>query len=178
MHITAEDIIVEIVDPQGRPVPAGQSGEVVVTHLATKDFPFIRYRTGDVAVMDDGQCACGRGLPMLKEIQGRTTDFVVAADGTVLHGLALIYILRDRPGVKQFKIVQETLLSTKILLVRDANFDARCIPEIQAQARARLGSEVNVSVEEVAEIPPEKSGKYRYVVSHVLPAVASEVSRA
>ena len=48
----------------------------------------------------------------------------------------------------------------------------------RSQARARLGSEVNVSVEEVAEIPPEKSGKYRYVVSHVLPAVASEVSRA
>jgi phenylacetate-CoA ligase len=95
MHITAEDIIVEIVDREGRVLPPGQAGEIVVTHLATRDFPFIRYRTGDVAVLDDARCACGRGLPMLKEIQGRSTDFVVAADGTVMHGLALIYVLRD-----------------------------------------------------------------------------------
>ena len=59
--------------------------EIVVTHLATGDFPFIRYRTGDVGVLSDRDCACGRGLPVLGEIQGRTTDFVVARDGTVMH---------------------------------------------------------------------------------------------
>lgn len=45
---------------------------------------------------------------MLKEIQGRATDFVVARDGTVMHGLALIYILRDLPQVAGFKIMQES----------------------------------------------------------------------
>ena len=108
MHLTAEDIVVEIVGPQGQVLPPGEAGEIVVTHLATKDFPFVRYRTGDVAVLNDLRCNCGRGLPMLKEIQGRVTDFLVAADGTVMHGLALIYILRDLQGVKQFKIVQES----------------------------------------------------------------------
>ncbi|MHB1372159.1 MAG: phenylacetate--CoA ligase family protein, partial [Pseudomonadaceae bacterium] len=68
MHLTAEDIIVEIVDSEGGGLPPGQAGEIVVTHLATGDFPFIRYRTGDVAVMDTANCACGRGLPMLNEI--------------------------------------------------------------------------------------------------------------
>jgi phenylacetate-CoA ligase len=112
-------------------------------------------------------CACGRGLPMLKEIQGRTTDFVVAADGTVLHGLALIYILRDLPGVRQFKIVQESLLKTTIFVVTDEAFDIRCLPDIEAKAKARLGAQVSVCVERVGEIAPERSGKYRYVVSHV-----------
>jgi len=79
--------------------PADASGEIVVTHLATSDFPFIRYRTGDVGTLSSERCACGRGLPLLKEIQGRSTDFVVVADGTLLHGLSLIYILRDIPGV-------------------------------------------------------------------------------
>jgi phenylacetate-CoA ligase len=167
MHLTTEDIVVEIVDAQGQPLPPGQAGEVVVTHLATKDFPFIRYRTGDVGILDDARCACGRGLPMLKEIQGRTTDFVVAADGTVMHGLALIYILRDLPGVQQFKIVQESLLATRILIVGDDTFNPACVPDIQAKARARLGQQVNVTVEQVAAIPPERSGKHRYVVSHV-----------
>ena len=88
--------------------PRGTPGEIVVTHLATRDFPFIRYRTGDVGVLVRA-VRCGRGLPLLKEIQGRTTDFVVAADGTVMHGLALVYVMRDLPSVKAFKIVQESL---------------------------------------------------------------------
>ena len=178
MHLTAEDIVVEIVDREGRVLPPGEAGEIVATHLATRDFPFIRYRTGDVAVMDDRACACGRGLPMLKEIQGRTTDFVVAADGTVLHGLALIYILRDLPGVRQFKIVQETLHATRILIVGDDSFDPGCVPAIQAKTRARLGEQVQVTVELVAEIPPERSGKYRYVVSHVATGQQREVCDA
>lgn len=167
MHLTAEDIVVEIVDPQGRVLPAGQTGEIVVTHLATRDFPFIRYRTGDVAAASSERCACGRGLPMLKEIQGRTTDFVVAADGTVIHGLALIYILRDLPGVHQFKIVQESLLLIRILLVTDRDFPEANVANIIQRVQARLGERVVVVVESVTEIPPEKSGKYRYVVSQV-----------
>ena len=167
MHLTAEDIVVELVDPQGWPVPAGEAGEIVVTHLATKDFPFIRYRTGDVAVMDDRRCACGRGLPMLKEIQGRTTDFVVASDGTVMHGLALIYILRDLPGLRQFKIVQESRQSTRVLLAPERPLSAGEVAAIAAKFRTRLGADVKVSVEQVAQIDAEKSGKFRYVVSQV-----------
>ena len=117
-------------------MPKGQAGEIVVTHLATRDFPFIRYKTGDVAVMDDRRCDCGRGLPMLKEIQGRTTDFVVAADGTVMHGLALIYILRDLPGMQAFKVTQHTLTRCHVELVVDPSFD---------RAQATAGHRVRLS---------------------------------
>jgi phenylacetate-CoA ligase len=167
MHLTAEDIVVEIVGPDGRVLPPSQAGEIVVTHLATSEFPFVRYRTGDVAVLDNRACPCGRGLPMLREIQGRTTDFVVAADGTVMHGLALIYILRDLPGVRQFKIVQEDLLHTRILVVPAEGFDDATESGIVQRARQRLGQQVHVTVERVGHIPPERSGKFRYVVSRV-----------
>jgi phenylacetate-CoA ligase len=167
MHLTYEDIIVEIVDGEGHVLPAGESGEIVVTHLATRDFPFIRYRTGDIGVLDDQPCSCGRTLPLLKSIEGRSTDFLVAKNGTVMHGLSLIYIVRDLPGVRQFKIVQESLDLTRILLVTDAAFDTAHLPDIERGAKARLGEEVTVEVQLVDEIPPEKSGKYRYVVSRV-----------
>ncbi|MAT66072.1 MAG: capsule biosynthesis protein CapK [Gammaproteobacteria bacterium] len=167
MHITAEDIIVETVDANGAPVPPGAAGEIVVTHLATRDFPFIRYRTGDVAVLGSAACSCGRGLPLLEEIQGRTTDFIVARDGTVMHGLALIYEVRDRPGVQAFKIVQESLDLTRVLLVTDAGFDPGAIGQIKAAFGQRLGEGVEIRVDQVDSIPPERSGKYRYVVSHV-----------
>lgn len=173
MHITAEDVVVEILDSEGQPVIDGLPGEVVITHLATHDFPFVRYRTGDVAVKDMQPCACGRGLPVLREIQGRTTDFVVSADGAVMHGLALIYVLRDLPGIEQFKIVQHTPLRTQVYVkgtreVPKESYD----PLIQAGFKQRLGGNVQIDIEWVKEIPPEASGKFRYVVSHAASSAA------
>ena len=167
MHITAEDVIIEIIDGDGNPLPAGESGEIVVTHLATRDFPFIRYRTGDVGVLDDRQCACGRTLPLLKEVQGRSTDFVIAADGTVMHGLALIYVLRDLPAVRAFKIVQHTRERVEIMVVGGDGYSEATEASIRSGIGRRLGAGVDVDVRRVDEIPAEKSGKHRYVVSHV-----------
>jgi phenylacetate-CoA ligase len=168
MHITAEDIIVEIIDEQGNVQPVGVSGEIVVTHLATSDFPFIRYRTGDIGTLGTEQCACARGLPLLKEIQGRSTDFVIAADGTVMHGLALIYVVRDLPEVQSFKIVQESKQLIRVLLAIKADANREYLSDVVTTGfRKRLGEEVRVDVEFPESIPAERSGKFRYVISHV-----------
>ncbi|MGK5023179.1 glycosyltransferase [Janthinobacterium sp. RB2R34] len=167
MHITAEDIIVEIVDTAGQPLPPGSLGEIVVTHLATRDYPFIRYATGDVGALGVNACACGRGLPLLQKIEGRSTDFLTATDGTVMHGLALVYILRELPQVRGFKIIQESLLHTRVLLVCLPLLDGPTRALIVAGFRARLGEQVAIDIEEVDEIAVEASGKYRYVVSKV-----------
>lgn len=167
MHITAEDIIVEIVDNDGNRLPPGEQGEIVITHLATRDFPFIRYRTGDVGVLDSDTCSCGRGLPLLKEIQGRTTDFIIASDGTVMHGLALIYVIRDVPGVENFKILQESLAMTKVWLVTSASFLPESVEQIRKGVMARLGQDVTIEIHCVDKIPVEASGKFRYVMSKV-----------
>ena len=167
MHITAEDVIVEIVDAQGRPLPPGVTGDIVVTHLATQDYPFIRYATGDVGALGTQPCACGRGLPLLQKIEGRSTDFLTAADGTVMHGLALVYIVRELPQVRSFKIIQESLLRTRVLLVCVARLDDATRSTIVRGFQARLGAQVDIAIEEVDEIAAEASGKYRYVVSKV-----------
>jgi phenylacetate-CoA ligase len=167
LHIVAENLIVEILDASGRPMPPGSAGEVVITQLHSRDFPFIRYRTGDVATLSSRACPCGRGLPLLEDVHGRSTDFVVAQDGTVMHGLALIYVVRDHEGVRQFKIVQESLALTRILLAVDQRFDRRLVDEIRRQTVQRLGAGVDVQVQIVADIPAERSGKFRHVVSHV-----------
>ncbi|MCZ7566032.1 MAG: AMP-binding protein [Burkholderiales bacterium] len=177
LHVMAEDVIVEIVDPDGRVVAPGEAGEIAVTHLATRDFPFVRYRTGDVGSIEATACPCGRGLPLLKEVHGRSTDFVVAQDGTVLHGLALIYVLRDLPGIRQFKIVQETLDSVRVELIAEGALDRRIVHMIESGFRARLGPTVNVAVEPVQSIAPERSGKFRYVASRVDPSARSTPKR-
>jgi phenylacetate-CoA ligase len=168
MHITAEDIIVEILDTHGRSVPIGTTGAIVVTHLATSDFPFIRYATGDVGALSNATCPCGRSLPLLQKIEGRSTDFLVAHDGTVMHGLALVYILRDLPQVKEFKIIQESLTLTRVQLVALPMLDKVVRHSIESQFKARLGPAVVIVIDEVVDIAPEKSGKFRYVISKVM----------
>lgn len=176
MHISAEDIIVETIRPDGTLSAPGEAGEIVITHMATHEFPFVRYRTGDIGVLSDEPCACGRGLPVLKEIQGRTTDFVVAQDGTIMHGLALIYTVRDIPGVERFKIVQESLDRTVVSLITSEVFVPGSEARIVFDFKARLGKTVDVHVEHVNDLPPEKSGKFRYVVSRIaaVPTTAAE----
>ncbi len=168
MHTSFEHIVVEIVDENGRCLPPGQSGEITVTHLSTADFPFVRYRTGDVGILDDKHCSCGRSLPVIRELQGRTTDFVRATDGTVMHGLALIYIIRDVPGVERFKIIQESLQQTRLELVVNEKFYKGRIPSLIAAFRDRLGADACISVDLVDQVSLEPNGKFRYVVSRIL----------
>jgi phenylacetate-CoA ligase len=167
LHISAEDIIVEIVDPDGHALPAGQTGEIVVTHLATRDFPFIRYRTGDVGALGGEPCPCGRGLPVLARLDGRTTDFIVASDGTIMHGLALIYVLRDIPAIDAFKIEQLSLHHIQVLVTALRPLDEDLKALIHNQFCDRLGEDVRIDIHHVDEIGRERSGKFRYVTSRV-----------
>ena len=166
MHITADDIVVEIVNADGHVQDAGVAGEIVVTHMRTTDFPFIRYRTGDIGMLSATPCSCGRGLPLLQDIQGRSTDFVVAVDGTVMHGLSLIYILRDLTGIHAFKVIQESRELTRVLLVTEPEFERGTIAQIVAGFQQRLGAGVTIEVDLVDNIPTDKSGKFRYIISH------------
>ncbi len=174
LHISAEDIIVETVRADGTATSSGECGEIVVTHMATADFPFVRYRTGDMGVLSNKPCACGRSLPVLQEVQGRTTDFVVAVDGTIMHGLALIYTVRDLPGVQRFKIEQISLKQTVVKVVAGSSFGEAEEARIVRDFKLRLGESVDIQVKQVSEIPNEASGKYRYVVSHIRPSGAPQ----
>ncbi|MDX2367666.1 MAG: AMP-binding protein [Colwellia sp.] len=167
MHLSAEDIIVELVDTKGKVVVPGEKGEIVVTHLATSDFPFIRYRTGDIAIMDTEACPCGRGLPVLKEIEGRTTDFIIAEDGTIMHGLALIYVLRELDGIEEFKIIQETKVLTRVQIVPSHTLSEKLKEQVIQGFKKRLGENVQIEIEQVSAIAAEKSGKFRFVISKI-----------
>lgn len=166
LHITSEDIIVEVVDEEGRSLPPGETGEIVTTHLRTADFPFVRYRTGDVGRVSVETCACGRGLEVLASIEGRSNDFVVARNGTRMHGASLTYIMRSLGGIRAFKIIQESRETITVQLQLDASTSEAIERQIREDFCRRLGP-MNVSFEYPEEIPREGSGKFRFVVSKV-----------
>jgi phenylacetate-CoA ligase len=163
LHLNAERIVVEIDEDNHFAVPG--KGEIVITNLLSRAMPLIRYRTGDVGQLDSSECACGRGLPLLSYVEGRQTDFLVTPSGRVLHALAIIYPIREAPGVAEFQVVQETVGQVVIRLVADNSFSESAGKTLISKARLALGGEVSVEIERVSTIPRLPSGKFRYVVS-------------
>jgi len=167
MHITDENVIVEIIDSEGNLLLPGRAGEIVVTHLESQDFPFIRYKTGDIGVVSDEGCPCGRGLSVLKSVEGRSTDFIVTSDGKIMHGLSLIYVMRETEGVEEFKIVQEDYDRIELFLAVNEKFTEEREEDIKKGFSRRLGADVKVDIIYTDRILPERSGKFRYVESKV-----------
>ena len=177
MLLLSEHLVLEALDPQGRPVAAGEMGEAVLTALCSEAQPFIRYRTGDMVRLGNEACREGRGLHVIGEVVGRSTDFVVRADGTIMHALAVIYVLRAIEGIREFKIIQHELDRIEVLVVPDARWTPAGAAAIENGLRARLGIEVRIETRVVDGIAPEVSGKHRYVVSHVnVPAIRTLAS--
>ena len=167
MHITADRLLLEMIGEDGQPLPAGETGEIVVTHFDTPEMPFIRYRTGDMGALASKPCSCGRTLPLLERVEGRKTDFIVAPDGRIMHGLSVIYVLREIEGIEKFRIHQKGLTEFDIAIVRRANYDAGSETRIRQGLEKRLKAALTVDIRYVDQIPVAASGKYRYVISDV-----------
>jgi phenylacetate-CoA ligase len=165
MHITSESVIMEIVNAAGQPVPADETGEIVVTHLDNHALPFIRYRTGDIGRLLDRPCACGRGLHLMDVVAGRRTDHLVAADGTVKHALSLIYVLRNMEAVREFQVRQAPDRTVRVSVVPGLTFGGRDRTRIDRSIRRQLGDSVNLDIALVDRIDPAPSGKHRHVIS-------------
>jgi len=164
MHVMAEHVVVEVMR-NGLPVAVGQEGEIVVTHLDNYVMPLIRYRTGDVGRLLPGRCACGRGLPLMDVINGRTTDFLYLPDGTVKHALSIIYPLRATPGIKQFRVTQGCDYGVVVDVVCDDRVARVSLESVRRKVRPVLGDSISLDVRRVERIPASRSGKYRYVIS-------------
>ena len=160
----SETHLIEVLDDAGNPV---EEGEAVITSLVSEAQPFIRYRTGDVVRRTDRTDPGGRGLAVLDAVVGRQTDFIVAADGRIMHALAVIYVLRAIPGVGQFKLVQHTVDRMEVQVVPDMRWNDGAREAVIQGLRTRLGLELNIDLKLLDAIAPEASGKHRYVVSHV-----------
>jgi phenylacetate-CoA ligase len=158
LHIPAEGMVIEIDAACG-------TGEVIATNLFSAAMPIIRYRTGDIGELESAPCPCGRGLPRLKRVEGRQTDFLVTPSGKIVHALAVIYAVREISSIQKFQVLQDDSMRVVIRVVTTAEFSREDRQRLLAKAAIALGQEVEITVDEVAEIPPAPSGKFRYVIS-------------
>jgi phenylacetate-CoA ligase len=167
MHVTADRMIVEIIDDRGQRLPCGETGEIVVTHFDTPEMPFIRYRTGDVGTLSLKTCSCGRGLPLLDRIDGRKTDFIRTPDGRTMHALSLIYVLREVEGIDNFRITQKSLRHFEVEIVRNWQYRKESEVLVTDAFRARMRSDLTVNFRYCDSIAPAASGKVRQVICEI-----------
>jgi phenylacetate-CoA ligase len=167
LHVNADSVLVEVIR-NGRPAPAGSPGSIVVTDLSNFAMPLIRYLIGDVGVLAEKACPCGRGSVLLESIEGREADYVVTADGRLISGISLTENFAVLvPGVAQIQIVQEQLRLFLFRIVRGNDWGPVSERKLTELVTERFGKSVRYALEFVDLIPQESTGKYRFCISHV-----------
>jgi phenylacetate-CoA ligase len=152
---------------EGLHVEPGESGELVITNLYFYAMPFIRYSVGDMGILSAEECSCGRGLPLMRAIEGRDVDFIVLADGRRVSPYLLTCAIEDIPGILRYQIVQETSREITVCFIKGEDYDADAAPAIESNCRNVLGEDVAVSSRIVDELSHDKSGKFSVVISKV-----------
>jgi phenylacetate-CoA ligase len=177
LHVSADSVLVEVIH-DGKPAAPGTPGSIVVTDLSNFAMPLIRYLIGDVGIVADRTCPCGRGSMMLETIEGREADYVVTADGRLISGISLTENFAVLvPGIAQIQIVQEQLRRFVFRIVRGGDWDAVSERKLAALVAERFGSNSRYDIEFVDVIPQEPSGKYRFCISRVSHPSAAEGGR-
>lgn len=160
LHILGDQVIVEVDQPD-----AAGIGDLLITNLDGYGMPFIRYRIGDRGALLDGRCECGLPLPRLRELQGRANDFLRGCGGRMIHSSTANYILREISALRQYQLRQQPDHSFELRMVVSRPLTAPERQRIQSGLCHILDEEVAVTFCEQDSIAPEKSGKYRWVIS-------------
>ena len=174
MHLWPEAGFVEVLDGVIR-VPDGVTGDLVSTGLLNADMPLIRYRVGDrgAKASADVACTCGRTLPILSHVEGRSDDVLFTRDGRVVGRLDPVF--KSRVPIREAQIVQETLDRVRVRYVPDAGFTPAHGDSVAARIRERMGA-IAVVLEPVDMIPRTANGKFRAVVCNLAPEERERVT--
>ncbi len=105
LHIWADHFLIEVIDPEtGEQLGEGEKGELVVTTLSKEALPLIRWRTGDITIMDDEKCACGRTHPRIMRILGRADDMIIVR-GVNVFPSQIEHVLMQIPEVGEHYMI-------------------------------------------------------------------------
>lgn len=165
LHINEPSMYVEIEpDPA---LPEG-CGHLIITDLWNRATPFIRYKTGDIARIVEGECRCGRALKRIEGIEGRLVDTIVLRGGRKVPGVSLTNrVIKDFAEIAELQVIQKTIDTFLLRFVKGPAFSSTSLDTVAKNLRAILDVDVSVTFEEVVELPRGASGKVRFVMSEL-----------
>jgi phenylacetate-CoA ligase len=165
-HLNDDFCPVRVVDAEGRDVPEGESGDIVTSDLTNRATMLLNYRLGDVASALPGPCPCGRTLPMLTFLEGRTVEWVRTAAGKLVHPQSARMLLRKEDEVRRYQVVQRAADDFDLALVVAPGCDRdELVRRVAGNFREQFGAGTRVDVRFVDDLPRTPGGKVRSVVS-------------
>jgi phenylacetate-CoA ligase len=169
MHIATEHVIVEVLREDGSPCDEKETGELVITDLDNYAMPFIRYKIEDMGALSSKECSCGRGLPIIENIEGRVFDLICTPSGKTISGTFWTLLLRYiSEKIIRFQVIQDRLDRISLLLQMGQN---RLTDEQEKLLRnkiAELAPDLKVDIEYVNNISLTATGKSRFVINKML----------
>lgn len=164
-HFFPQYGITELVDKNGKNITEdGASGEIIATGFKNFLFPIIRYKTGDLGVYTSEKCLCGRNFFLLKKIEGRDQDFIIAKNGSILSIAAINIHSEILNNVKQFQFYQEKAGVVTIKIIKKDTYTKKDSKQIKQHLQKKLGIDTELTIEFVDRIPVTLRGKHRYLV--------------
>jgi phenylacetate-CoA ligase len=171
LHLNIFNHYIEILNSKGEEVKEGERGEIIVTLLTNKIMPLIRYRIGDLGVKTTRSCSCGRGLPLLKSVKGRTVNLFKTKKDKFIDGEYFTHLFYFVDFIRRFQVVQMDIDNILVNIELDKSkkrLDIRQdLENFTFKIRKVMGDDCKVEYAFVDEIKPSKSGKYIYTLSNV-----------
>lgn len=165
MLVNSDQLLLESIDDQGNPV-RDRPGRLLLTDLHAFGMPLIRYANGDVISLSDAPAA-GLPWPRLISVEGRQLDLIRTTDGRLLPGEFFPHLLKDIPGVERFQVVQKTLQKLILRIVAGKEFNDAARGLLMNALHSHLGSNLEVDLQLVSDIPLTASGKLRVTISEL-----------
>lgn len=167
LHVYMENVIFEVIDENENPIEEGE-GDIVITGLHNYVMPLIRYKIGDRAKVSKGKiCKCGRNLQVVDEILGRSFDIIRFPNGNSVEGTFWTLLMRSKPGIREFQIIQEEEDYIRIIYKKDGSVDSIPIDYFKSTLNQYAGDSCRFDFEEISEIKPTSAGKMKFVISKV-----------
>ena len=168
MHLNTLNSYIEFIRNDGSYAMPGEEGQIVVTSLINYAMPIIRYKIEDIGIASKRKCRCGRGLPLMEQVSGRTADFLIKKNGSEVAGVSLIErTLTKIGGIKQMQIIQEKVGEIVLNVVKNEKFSEKTKNQLIGEFKHVFGNDVDVKIDYLSEIKPDKSGKYRFSICNV-----------
>jgi phenylacetate-CoA ligase len=165
-HAQSESAFVEVLNENGTPCAAGEIGRVVVTPLHNFAMPLIRYDIGDYAEVGP-QCSCGRGLPVLRRILGRTRNILRLPDGSMRWPTLGTDKLPDIAPISRIKVIQKSLTEIEVRLIAMRPFSDSEFAALREHFLKHFGPHFNWRFVFLDEFPPQAGDKFEDFVSEV-----------
>jgi phenylacetate-CoA ligase len=170
LHLIPDIHYLEILNCHGKEVKPREEGNIIITLLTNYTMPLIRYQIGDVGILSEKTCQCGRELPLLEKVVGRISGRFKNKFGDFINPsfYSLFYF---KENIRQFQVIQETtdlILINLVLIDKDKLEDMKNFFRENNQKFCKImGHQVTVKYNIVDEIEPSPSGKYMYIFSKV-----------